>query len=66
MIKVHGMAESRDAFDCPPGSFIKIDKDGITFKTRDTSIVITYLQFPNKNIISSRDAFNSYQDFFIK
>ncbi len=66
VIKVHGMAESRDTSDCPPGSFIKINKDGITFKTGDTSIVITYLQFPNKNIISSRDAFNSYQDFFIK
>jgi methionyl-tRNA formyltransferase len=27
-------------------------------------IVITHLQFPNKNVISSNDAFNAYKDFF--
>jgi hypothetical protein len=26
--------------------------------------VITYLQMPNKNIISSSDAFNAYKDYF--
>ena len=35
-------------------------------KTADKTIVITHLQFPNKNIISSTDAFNSYKEFFIK
>jgi methionyl-tRNA formyltransferase len=35
-------------------------------KTIDKAIVITHLQFPNKNIISSADAFNSYKEFFIK
>jgi len=27
-------------------------------------IVITHLQFPNKNVISASDAFNAYKDFF--
>jgi methionyl-tRNA formyltransferase len=39
---------------------------GLIIKTIDKNIVITHLQFPNKNIISSSDAFNSYKEFFIK
>ena len=30
----------------------------------DKNIVITHLQFPNKNIITSKDAFNAYKEFF--
>ena len=33
-------------------------------KTIDKNIVITHLQFPNKNIITSKDAFNAYKEFF--
>ena len=44
----------------------KFDKSLLTAKTADKTIVITHLQFPNKNIISSSDAFNSYKEFFIK
>jgi methionyl-tRNA formyltransferase len=47
-----------------PGKIISFTKDGLSIKTDDSSIVITHLQFPNKNIISSQDAFNSYRDFF--
>jgi methionyl-tRNA formyltransferase len=47
-----------------PGSIIDITSEGITFKTIDYAIVITYLQFPNKKIITSQDAVNSYLDFF--
>ena len=39
-------------------------KDGIIVKTIDSSIVITRLQFPGKNIITASDAANSYADFF--
>ena len=40
-------------------------QDGLLHaKTVDGSIVITYLQFPGKGIISSNDAANSYADFF--
>ena len=44
----------------------KFDKSELIMKTKDKAIVITHLQFPNKNIISSADAFNSYKEFFIK
>ena len=39
-----------------PGSFHKFDASGIYINTLDKVIVITDLQFPNKNIISSKDA----------
>ena len=48
-----------------PGSFHKFDASGIYIRTGDKVIVITDLQFPNKNIISSKDAFNSYKNFFV-
>ena len=38
--------------------------NGIYVKTNDCMIVITHLQFPNKNVISASDAFNAYKDFF--
>jgi len=37
---------------------------GLIVKTVDKNIVITHLQFPNKNIITSKDAFNAYKEFF--
>ena len=42
----------------------KFDKSELTMKTADKAIVITHLQFPNKNVISASDAFNAYKDFF--
>ena len=44
---------------------IDFNKSGIRIKTADYDIVITYLQFPNKNIINSNDAYNSHKKFFI-
>ena len=43
---------------------IVINKNGLFIKTGNTTIVITYLQMPNKNVISSSDAFNAYKDYF--
>jgi methionyl-tRNA formyltransferase len=37
---------------------------GLIIKTMDKNIVITHLQFPNKNIITSKDASNAYKEFF--
>ena len=37
---------------------------GLIIKTIDKNIVITHLQFPNKKIITSKDAFNAYKEFF--
>ncbi|NCW59333.1 MAG: methionyl-tRNA formyltransferase, partial [Proteobacteria bacterium] len=41
-----------------------LKRDGIYVNTSDNMIVITHLQFPNKNVISASDAFNAYKDFF--
>ena len=46
-------------------------KTGVTFMQMSDDldagkvIVITHLQFPNKNIITAKDAFNSYRQFFV-
>ena len=37
---------------------------GLVIKTVNKNIVITHLQFPNKNVITSKDAFNAYKEFF--
>jgi len=63
-IKVHKMSIDNNIYDGVPGTILEINKDGITFKTSNSAIVITYIQFPNKKIISSADAFNSYLEFF--
>ena len=46
------------------GKDIKLLPSGLAFKTKDKPIVITHLQFPGKQIISSKDAINSYAEFF--
>ena len=43
---------------------IMINKNGLFIRTSNKTIVITYLQMPNKKIISSSDAFNAYKDYF--
>ena len=43
---------------------IMINKNALYIRTSNKTIVITYLQMPNKNIISSSDAFNAYKDYF--
>ena len=60
------MHELKDAESAISGEIINFDSNGIVVKTRDTAIVITHLQFPNKKIISAQDANNSYSDFFLK
>jgi methionyl-tRNA formyltransferase len=43
---------------------IMINKNALYIRTSNKTLVITYLQMPNKNIISSSDAFNAYKDYF--
>lgn len=64
LIKIHDLKITDIESTESPGSLFKIDKSGIYLNTRDRVIVITHLQFPNKSIISSLDAYNSYKDFF--
>ena len=64
VIKIHGLEVIDVKSAGKPGTLLKMDRSGIYFNTRDKVIVITYLQFPNKNTISSLDAYNSHQEFF--
>ena len=64
LIKIHGLELLDHINTGEPGTIYKFDSDGLYINTSDSVIVITHLQLPNRNIISSRDAFNSYKEFF--
>ena len=64
VIKIHGLEISSIKSPGSPGDIISFTNSGLTFKTIDYDIVITHLQFPNKNIITAKDAYNSYRQFF--
>ena len=65
VIKIHGLEVSSTKSSGIPGDIISFSNSGLTFKTVDYDIVITHLQFPNKNIITVKDAYNSYRKFFV-
>ena len=64
IVKIKGMyvLDKNNIFS--DNEIFKFDKSGLLMKTNDKTIVITHLQFQNKNIISSTDAYNSYREFF--
>jgi methionyl-tRNA formyltransferase len=64
LIKIHGLEVLDQINTNKPGTIYKFDSTGLYINTADSVIVITHLQLPNRNIISSSDAFNSYKDFF--
>ena len=64
LIKIHGLEVLDQINTNKPGTIYKFDSTGLYVNTIDSVIVITHLQLPNRNIISSSDAFNSYKDFF--
>ena len=64
LIKIHGLEVLDQINTNKPGTIYKFDNTGLYINTIDSVIVITHLQLPNRNIISSNDAFNSYKDFF--
>lgn len=64
VINIHGL-RGFDKNECSHmDRQFKFIKNGLAVKTIDKTIVITYLQFPGKRIISSSDAANSYSNFF--
>ena len=65
VIKIHGLKISSSASPGNPGDILSLTNSGLTVKTVDYDIVITHLQFPNKNVITAKDAFNSYRQFFV-
>ena len=64
-IKIHGLEVSSTKSPGIPGDIICFTNSGLIIKTADYDIVITHLQFPNKNIITVKDAYNSYRQFFL-
>tara|TARA_B100000459_G_scaffold116525_1_gene69462 strand:+ start:320 stop:1237 length:918 start_codon:yes stop_codon:yes gene_type:complete len=64
VIKIHGLEISSTKSPGSPGDIISFTSSGLSIKTKDYDIVITHLQFPNKNIITAKDAYNSYRQFF--
>ena len=64
MVKISKMHITEEKFNGSVGSIVGFDKSGLYIKTSTKTIVITYLQMPNKNVISSVDAFNAYKQFF--
>ena len=65
VIKIHGLKISSIASPGNPGDILSFTNSGLTIKTVDYDIVITHLQFPYKNVITAKDAFNSYRQFFV-
>ena len=65
VIKIHGLEVSSTKSSGIPGDITSFTNSGLTIKTIDYDIVITHLQFPNKNIITVKDAYNSYRKFFV-
>ena len=63
-IKIHGIEPLDKFYNIKFSKDIKLLPSGLAFKTKDKPIVITHLQFPGKQIISSKDAINSYAEFF--
>ena len=66
VIKIHGLEVSSTKSPGIPGDIISFSNSELTIKTSDYDIVITHLQFPNKNIITVKDAYNSYRQFFVR
>ena len=63
-IKIHGIAINKNNNMSNTNKKFYFIDNLLVVKTIDKSIVITHLQFPGKDIISSKDAANSYADFF--
>ncbi len=64
VIKIHKIQKTNENSSDVPGTIHKIEKTGLYINTSDKVVVITYLQFQNKNIISSNDLYNSHREFF--
>ena len=62
-IKIHGIAINKNNTSNTNNKIFFKD-NLLVVETVDKSIVITHLQFPGKGIISSKDAANSYAEFF--
>ena len=64
VIKIHELEEYKGNKGEVETKAFRFFSHGLVVKTIDSQIVITYLQFPGKRIISAADAANSYAKFF--
>ena len=64
VIKIHGIRVLSDILHSNESKEFYFCADGLAVKTSSSTLVITHLQFPDKNIIASQDAANSYAKFF--
>ena len=64
VIKIHELEEYKGSKEDLKTKDFRFLSHGLVVKTIDSQIVITYLQFPGKRIISAADAANSYAKFF--
>ena len=64
VIKIHELEEYKGNKEDVETKAFRFLSHGLVVKTIDSQIVITYLQFPGKRIISATDAANSYAKFF--
>ena len=65
VIKIHELEEYKGNKEGVETKAFRFLSNGLVVKTIDSQLVITYLQFPGKKIISSSDAFNAYKSFFV-
>ena len=64
IIKIHGIKVLSEILHTNESKEFYFCADGLAVKTSSSTLVITHLQFPGKNIIASQDAANSYAKFF--
>ena len=64
VIKIHGIRVLSEILHSNESKEFYFCADGLAVKTSSSTLVITHLQFPGKNIIASQDAANSYANFF--
>ena len=65
IIKMHiDKSENEELLEEKSNSVFHVTRNGLLSFQNDKMIVITHLQFENKNIIGPKDIYNSYKKFF--
>ena len=65
IIKMHlDKSENKESLKEKSSGVFHVTRNGLAVFQGDKVIVITHLQFENKNIIGPKDIYNSYRNFF--
>lgn len=57
-------SENKESLKEKSSGVFHVTRNGLIVFQGDKVIVITHLQFENKNIIGPKDIYNSYRNFF--